>query len=78
VTREDPESTDAPYFIDLVDETLQSRFQHRDYQSFSFRICTTLTMNLQREGPGQAAWRTGQIAALAARANVFGPPARRE
>ena len=28
VTREEAESSDAPYFVDLVNETLQSRFQY--------------------------------------------------
>ncbi len=44
VTREEGESTDAPYFIDLVDEALQSRFQDRDFQislrSGSIRLWT--------------------------------------
>ncbi|MFB3826386.1 MAG: PBP1A family penicillin-binding protein [Bryobacteraceae bacterium] len=41
-------SVDAPYFVDLVNETLQSRFQDIDFQSSSFRIYTTLDMDLQR------------------------------
>jgi penicillin-binding protein 1B len=47
--REEGESADAPYFVDLVDETLQSRFQDRDFQNTSFRVYTTLDMNLQRD-----------------------------
>ncbi len=43
------ESTDAPYFIDLVGETLQSRFQDRDFENSSLRVYTTLDMNLQRD-----------------------------
>ena len=49
VTREAAESTDAPYFVDLVNQTLQSRFQDRDFQSTSYRVYTTLDMNLQRD-----------------------------
>jgi penicillin-binding protein 1B len=49
VTHEEGESADAPYFVDLVDETLQSRFKDRDFQSSSFRVYTTLDMNLQRD-----------------------------
>ncbi len=49
VTREEGESTDAPYFVDLVDETLQNGFQDRDFQNSSFRVYTTLDMNLQRD-----------------------------
>ncbi|HWB86541.1 MAG TPA: PBP1A family penicillin-binding protein [Bryobacteraceae bacterium] len=42
------ESADAPYFVDLVNDTLQSKFQDYDFQSNAFRIYTTLDMNLQR------------------------------
>lgn len=49
VTHEEGESADAPYFVDLVDETLQSRFKDRDFQTSSFRVYTTLDMNLQRD-----------------------------
>jgi penicillin-binding protein 1B len=49
VTREEAESTDAPYFVDLVNETLQNRFQDHDFQSTSYRVYTTLDMNLQRD-----------------------------
>jgi len=49
VTREAAESTDAPFFVDLVNQTLQSRFQDRDFQTNSYRVYTTLDMNLQRD-----------------------------
>jgi len=49
VTREEVESSDAPYFVDLVNETLQNRFQDYDFQSKSYRVYTTLDMNLQRD-----------------------------
>ena len=42
------ESTDAPYFVDLVNDELTRTFQDRDFQSSSYRIYTTLDMNLQR------------------------------
>ncbi len=42
------ESTDAPYFVDLVNDDLQDNFQDHDFQSHSYRIYTTLDMNLQR------------------------------
>jgi penicillin-binding protein 1B len=43
------ESSDAPYFVDLVNDTLQNRFQDYDFQNNSFRVYTTLDMNLQRD-----------------------------
>ncbi|MBI4906173.1 MAG: PBP1A family penicillin-binding protein [Acidobacteria bacterium] len=43
------ESTDAPYFVDIVNDELQERFQNHDFQTQTYRVYTTLDMNLQRE-----------------------------
>ena len=43
------ESTDAPYFVDLVNDELRERFAEVDFQSTQYRIYTTLDMKLQRE-----------------------------
>ena len=43
------ESTDAPYFVDLVNEELQDRFQDVDFQTTQYRIYTSLDKRLQRE-----------------------------
>lgn len=43
------ESTDAPYFVDLVYDELQDQFQEYDFQSSTYRIYTTLDMKLQRD-----------------------------
>ena len=42
------QSLDAPYFVDLVNETLQTKFQDYDFLSHGFRVYTTLDLNLQR------------------------------
>jgi len=42
------QSLDAPYFVDEVNEWLQSQFQDIDFQASSFRVYTTLDMDLQR------------------------------
>ncbi len=42
------ESTDAPYFVDLVNDELSSQFQDHDFQADAYRIYTTLDLNLQR------------------------------
>jgi len=42
------QSLDAPYFVDQVNEYLQSQFQDIDFQSNSFRVYTTLDLDLQR------------------------------
>jgi penicillin-binding protein 1B len=49
VTHESGESNDAPFFVDLVNQTLQNRFQDRDFQTNSYRVYTTLDMNLQKD-----------------------------
>jgi penicillin-binding protein 1B len=43
------ESTDAPYFVDLVNESLQDDFQEHDFQTNSYRVYTSLDMNLQHD-----------------------------
>lgn len=48
VVRESAESTDGPYFVDLVNDTLQNKFSF-DFQNKSYRVFTTLDMNLQRD-----------------------------
>ncbi len=42
------QSVEAPYFVDLVTDTLQNQFQDTDFRSNAFRVYTTLDMNLQR------------------------------
>ncbi len=43
------ESTDAPYFVDLIHDTLQDQFQAIDFQAESYRVYTTVDMKLQRD-----------------------------
>lgn len=42
------ESDDAPYFVDLINDQLQSNFQDHDFQANSYRVYTSLDLNLQR------------------------------
>ena len=49
VARGGSESSDAPYFVDLVNDTLQDKFQEHDFQTNSYRVYTSLDMNLQRD-----------------------------
>ncbi len=42
------ESAEAPYFVDLVNDELQAHFQDKDFQATSYRIYTTLDLDLQR------------------------------
>jgi penicillin-binding protein 1B len=42
------QSLEAPYFVDMVNDTLQNEFQDTDYRNTGFRVYTTLDMRLQR------------------------------
>src|SRR5260370_23138319 len=42
------ESSDAPYFVDLLNEDLEKRFPGYDFQANSDRIYTSLDLDLQR------------------------------
>ena len=42
------QSVDAPYFVDLVEDELQNKFQDANFRSNAYHIYTTLDMNLQR------------------------------
>ncbi len=42
------ESSDAPYFVDLVNEDLQGRFQDWDFATNSYRVYSTLDIDLQK------------------------------
>jgi len=43
------ESAEAPYFVDLVNDTLLEKFPDYNFQSNTYRVYTTLDMNLQRD-----------------------------
>ena len=49
IGHEEAESSDAPYFVDLVNDTLQSRFEDTDFQADSYKVFTTLDPALQRD-----------------------------
>ncbi len=57
IVGEEVESSDAPYFVDLVNDQLQSQFQDRDFQNSSYKVYTSLDMDLQRDAA--AAVRSG-------------------
>jgi penicillin-binding protein 1B len=42
------QSLEAPYFVDMVNDTLQNHFQDTDVHNTGFRVYTTLDMRLQR------------------------------
>ena len=48
VTRQNAEAAQAPFFVDMVKDHLLAQFSERDLLSQSYRIYTTLDMDLQR------------------------------
>ena len=48
-TKHNVESTDATYFVDMVIDTLIDKFQDYDFQTNTYRIYTTLDLQLQRD-----------------------------
>ena len=48
VAKSAAQSVEAPYFVDLVNTTLQDKFQDTDFQSNAYRVYTTLDLRLQR------------------------------
>src|SRR5262249_45621723 len=48
VAKSGSSSVEAPYFVDLVNDFLQQKFQDTDLPSAGFRVSTTLDMRVQR------------------------------
>ena len=57
VTRENVEASQAPYFVDMIQDQLLAHFSEQDLLSQSYRIYTTLDLDLQRAA--SEAVRTG-------------------
>jgi penicillin-binding protein 1B len=49
VSRGTLDTSDAPFFVDLVNEELSNRFQDTDFHTGGDRVYTTLDMDLQRD-----------------------------
>lgn len=49
VAKQGTESAEAPYFVDLVNDTLLDKFPDYNFQSNTYRVYTTLDPNLQRD-----------------------------
>ncbi len=49
LAKPDQGSTEAPYFVDLVNDTLLEKFPDYNFQSNSYRVYTTLDPELQRD-----------------------------
>lgn len=49
VAKQGLESTDAPYFVDIVNDTLIDKFPDYNFQTNSYRVYTTLDPDLQHD-----------------------------
>lgn len=49
LAKPDMESTQAPYFVDAVNDELLDQFQDRDFQANAYRVYTTLDLQLQSD-----------------------------
>ena len=49
LARGSSDSVEAPFFVDLVNDTLLEKFPDYNFQSNTYRVYTTLDMNLQRD-----------------------------
>ncbi len=74
-TRQGIESTDAPYFVDLVNERLTNDFQDRDFQESGSRIYTTLDTDLQHDAAEAVAAGMKEINAVIAKRSKTGESA---
>jgi len=48
LSRGETESSEAPFFVDLVNDSLQERFQDWDFATNSYRVYSTLDLDLQQ------------------------------
>ena len=48
ISRGETESSEAPFFVDLVNDSLQERFQDWDFATNSYRVYSTLDLDLQQ------------------------------
>lgn len=69
VARTGIESTDAPYFVDLINEQLADQFAQRNFQDSGYRVYTTIDLDLQREAAEAVVEGMKDVDAIIARRN---------
>jgi penicillin-binding protein 1B len=77
VTHQGIESTDAPYFVDRVNDELADQFGEKDFQESGSRIYTTLDLDLQRDAAAAVERGTKEIDEILAKRHPnqpFDPP----
>jgi penicillin-binding protein 1B len=69
IARTGIESTDAPYFVDMINEQLADQFAQRNFQDNGFRVYTTIDLDLQRDAAEAVVEGMKDVDAIMARRN---------
>jgi penicillin-binding protein 1B len=74
ITPAETESSEAPYFVDLVNEDLQDRFEDWDFASNSYKVYSTLDLDLQADAVEAVRAGMAQVDKQLRRRNKGAPP----
>ncbi len=74
IAKQGMESSDAPYFVDLVNQQLLDDFQDRDFNDTGYRVYTTIDMDLQRDAMEAVAQGYKEVEALVIKRHKKGTP----
>ena len=74
IAKQGMESSDAPYFVDLVNQQLLDDFQDRDFNDTGYRVYTTIDMDLQRDAMEAVAQGYKEVEALVMKRHKKGTP----
>jgi penicillin-binding protein 1B len=69
IARTGIESTDAPYFVDMINEQLGDQFAERNFLDNGYRVYTTLDLDLQRDAAEAIVEGMKNVDAIIARRN---------
>ena len=68
------ESSDAPYFVDLVNQRLVDQFQDRNFNDTGYKVYTTIDMDLQRVAMEAVAQGYKEVVATVMKRHKKGKP----
>jgi penicillin-binding protein 1B len=68
------ESSDAPYFVDLVNQRLMDKFQDRNFNDTGYKVYTTIDMDLQRAAMEAVAQGYKEVVATVMKRHKKGKP----
>lgn len=74
ITKQGIESSDAPYFVDLVNQQLLDSFQDRDFNDTGYKVYTTVDMDLQHDALEAVAQGYKEVEAAIVKRHKKGTP----